>query len=265
MPNVNWTREQVLVALALYCYLPFGKLDQSTPIIIDVASRLGRTPGALAMKLNNLAGLDPEITNTGRVGLSKHSKTDEAVWMAFRSNQEAILLESQKLLNDLYEGKTPLELSIPEVEPDENEEFLLSLLEVTSSKAFVTIRRGQNIFRKMVLSSYKLRCCITGLSHPSMLVASHIKPWSLDEENRLNPKNGLCLNSFHDKAFDAGLIAIRPDLTIALSKEFVEHAERSNESNWFLSFKNKRITKPTKFHPSSNLLDWHYSTLFKGE
>lgn len=263
MANVNWTREQVLVALALYCYLPFGKLSQTTPLIIDVANRLGRTPGALAMKLNNLAGLDPEITDTGRVGLSGRSKIDEAVWMEFRSNQEATLLESQKLLNDLYDGKTPLDLSIPDETPSETEEPVLSLPEVTSSKAFVTIRRGQNIFRKMVLSSYKMRCCITGFSHPNLLVASHIRPWSIDQENRLNPKNGLCLNSFHDKAFDTGLLAIRPDLTIALSKEFITSTRAANEPEWFLSFEGKQIIKPNKFHPSKDFLDWHYSEIFK--
>lgn len=264
MPNVNWTREQVLVALALYCYLPFGKLDQSTPIIIDVASRLGRTPGALAMKLNNLAGLDPEITNSGRVGLKGSSNTDKAVWTEFEADPEKTLLESQNLLNNLYDGKTPLDLSIPDEIQSEAEEPIFSLPEVTNSKAFVTIRRGQSLFRKMVLSSYKLRCCITGFSQPNLLVASHIRPWSIDEDNRLNPKNGLCLNSFHDKAFDTGLIAIRPDLTIALSKDFIAGASAANERDWFLSFEGKLIMKPTKFHPSKEFLDWHYNEVFKG-
>ncbi|HCT40643.1 MAG TPA: restriction endonuclease [Moraxellaceae bacterium] len=263
MANVNWTREQVLVALALYCYLPFGKLDQSTPIIIDVANRLGRTPGALAMKLNNLAGLDPEITSSGRVGLTGSSNTDKAIWAEFESDREATLLQSQKLLNELYDGKTPLDLSIPDEAPSEAEEPILALPEVTSSKAFVTIRRGQNLFRKMVLSSYKVRCCITGFSHPNLLVASHIRPWSMDQENRLNPKNGLCLNSFHDKAFDTGLIAIRPDLTIALSNEFIAGARTADVPEWFLSFEGKSIIKPTKFHPSKEFLDWHYNEIFK--
>lgn len=58
----------------------------------------------------------------------------------------------------------------------------------------------------------------------------------MDQENRLNPKNGLCLNSFHDKAFDTGLIAIRPDLTIALSNEFIASARTADVPEWFLSF-----------------------------
>ena len=39
-------------------------------------------------------------------------------------------------------------------------------------------------------------------------VGSHIKPWAEDKSNRLNPHNGICLNSIHDRAFDRGLITI---------------------------------------------------------
>jgi DNA (cytosine-5)-methyltransferase 1 len=45
----NWTREQILVAINLYCQLPFGKLHKGNPIIIETAKLLGRTPDALAM------------------------------------------------------------------------------------------------------------------------------------------------------------------------------------------------------------------------
>jgi hypothetical protein len=58
-PSVKWTRENFLIALNLYCKLPFGQIDQDTPLLIDVASRMRRTPGSLAMKLSNFASLDP--------------------------------------------------------------------------------------------------------------------------------------------------------------------------------------------------------------
>jgi len=38
--------------------------------------------------------------------------------------------------------------------------------------------------------------------------ASHIVPWAEDERNRLNPRNGLCLNALHDRAFDRHLMWI---------------------------------------------------------
>ena len=65
-----WTRDQLLVAFSLYCRLPFGRLHARNPEIIAIADAIGRTPGALAMKLTNIASLDPEITSTGRSGLT---------------------------------------------------------------------------------------------------------------------------------------------------------------------------------------------------
>lgn len=41
-----------------------------------------------------------------------------------------------------------------------------------------------------------------------LLNASHIIPWSVDVQNRLNPRNGLCLNAILDRAFDRGLMTI---------------------------------------------------------
>ncbi|MXX40146.1 MAG: HNH endonuclease, partial [Gemmatimonadetes bacterium] len=80
-------------------------------------------------------------------------------------------------------------------------------------------RIGQNFFRKAVLSAYNYRCCITGLSIPKLLVASHIVPWHIDSANRLNPRNGLALSVLHDKAFDLGMITINEDMTVRVSKK----------------------------------------------
>jgi len=81
------------------------------------------------------------------------------------------------------------------------------------------VRIGQNFFRKAVLSSYNWQCCITGLTLPRLLVASHIIPWRDDSSNRLNPKNGLALSMLHDKAFDIGLITINENMTIRVSRK----------------------------------------------
>ena len=42
----RWTRDQLLVVLNLYHKLRFGQLDARQPVIIDLAQRLGRTPGS---------------------------------------------------------------------------------------------------------------------------------------------------------------------------------------------------------------------------
>ena len=52
--------------------MPFGKMHSRNPEIIRYAKLIGRTPSALAMKLTNLASLDPEIRSTGRTVISVH-------------------------------------------------------------------------------------------------------------------------------------------------------------------------------------------------
>ena len=77
--DYNWTRRQLLVALNLYCQMPFGKMHASNPVIVSVSDQIGRTPSALAMKLTNFASLDPEIISTGRRGLANASVADKDI------------------------------------------------------------------------------------------------------------------------------------------------------------------------------------------
>ena len=90
-----WTREELLVAFALYCRLPFGRLHSKNPEIVEVAAAIGRTPSALAMKLTNIASLDPAIISTGRSGLSGASANDREMWNEMQRDWEG----SRSILN----------------------------------------------------------------------------------------------------------------------------------------------------------------------
>jgi putative restriction endonuclease len=50
---------------------------------------------------------------------------------------------------------------------------------------------------------------VTGLTHPRLLRASHIKPWAecTTDAERLDPENGLLLAAHLDAAFDAFLVS----------------------------------------------------------
>ena len=167
-------------------------------------------PSALAMKLTNIASLDPEIISSGRRGLSGASNADKNMWEEMHSDWENFALESSETLEKLA-------ISIFEAESSLERKDYSGKTKVTQIKS----RVGQNFFRKSILSSYNNTCCVSGLSMPSLLVASHIVPWSIDVSNRLNPYNGLCLSMLHDKAFDIGVITIQHDMTIKVSKAMV--------------------------------------------
>lgn len=242
---MNWTEDQVKLALALYCQLPFGKMHSRNQDIIRLAEKIGRTPSAVAMKLVNLASLDPEIVNSGRTGLGNASAMDRRVWEKFQNNWDAEISSAA----DKFDTVSEVKLDVPE------EELPLSI--DTTRKAEIEVRKKQYLFRRMILSSYSGVCCMSGLSEPRLLVASHIVPWKNDVENRLNPKNGLCLSSLHDKAFDIGLITVFPDYSVAVSSEISKLTNDKFIQETLVPCHGKSITLPEKFHPSKEFLEWH--------
>jgi predicted restriction endonuclease len=124
------------------------------------------------------------------------------------------------------------------------------------------VRIKQSFFRRAVLSSYKQRCCITNISEPRLLVASHIVPWKSDAKNRLNPRNGLCLSALHDKAFDRGLITITDEFRVQVSPALGTFANESFIKDTLLVLNGKPITLPEKFAPDVAFLKRHREEIF---
>lgn len=252
--NKGWNRTELLIAFGLYCQIPFGKLHSKNPEIIKYAEKIGRTPSALAMKLTNIASLDPVITSTGRKGLSGASSSDKKMWEEMQNDWENFAIESEEAI-----ALVSKELDFYKAQPVDVEENYIGLDKVIKAKA----RIGQNFFRRSVLSAYSYKCCITGFSIPELLVASHIIPWRLDTKNRLNPRNGLALSMLHDKAFDLGLITINENMTIKISD--INCATDDKFFNFALkNYQNKPITLPEKFIPDREFLDFHRKNIFQG-
>ncbi len=254
--RTGWTHQQLLVAFNLYCQMPFGKMHSLNPDIIKYAELIGRTPSALAMKLTNIASLDPAITSTGRKGLQGASAADKIMWEEMQADWEQFAIKSQQAAS-AFGTITGFEATIDSSIPDE-------IIDYTGSNktAQTMIRVGQDFFRRSVLSAYNVRCCITGLAVPKLLVASHIVPWRIDAANRLNPKNGLCLSMLHDKAFDTGIITIAEDMTISVSPEYAANADNFFKSA-LLAYNGKLIALPEKFQPHREFLDYHRQYVFK--
>ncbi|MDD2608679.1 MAG: HNH endonuclease signature motif containing protein [Giesbergeria sp.] len=81
----------------------------------------------------------------------------------------------------------------------------------------VKSRIGQGIFRQKLMA-YWGACSVTGFKDTQLLVASHIKPWSVSNNaERLDPFNGLLLIPNLDKTFDAGFITFNPAGVILIS------------------------------------------------
>jgi len=194
----RWTREETLAAFNLYARTPFGRLHARNPEILHVARRLGRTPGSVAMKCCNLAALDPALRSRGIKGLRGISDLDRQVWEEFHRYPERIGYESEIVFAEIMQQQPRM---AQEDEP-------IVVVAGTDREMVRRVRVTQHLFRGMILSSYKERCAICTLPARELLVASHIVGWALDEANRMNPHNGICLCSLHDRAFDAGMIDV---------------------------------------------------------
>ncbi len=108
-------------------------------------------------------------------------------------------------------------ISKPEVESEE--------LSVTSYKAWVETRIGQQKFRENLLQYWR-ECSVTGCSFHEVLIASHIVPWSeASDSERLDVFNGLLLTPNLDKLFDNYLISFNSDGNILISKSLSSKAK----------------------------------------
>ena len=254
MTTKLWTKEQVKLAFHLYCQLPYGRIHGRNPEIIALAKVVGRTSDAIAMKMLNIASLDPAITSTGRVGLRGASALDREVWDEFHSDWERLAVECQLLRQQLDKN------IVEDLEP-ESDELMPDDFTGETRQVITAQRIKQHFFRRAVLSSYRGRCCMSGLSEARLLIASHIVPWSKDKANRLNPSNGLCLSAIHDRAFDKGLITLTDDFKIVVSEE-LKLKDEPFIRKVLLPLNGRTIEPPERFAPQAEFIAWHRKELF---
>lgn len=233
-----WTREELILAFNLYLKLPFGKLHHGNREIIHLAKILDRTPNSIAMRLSNFASVDPFHQGRGIKGLTGGIKQVQPIWNEFIGNKEELLFESEKILANLE--KQTIESKFAEIlSGTENLKGETKVREVKT-------RINQNAFRQIVLANYTGKCAITGIDIPELLIASHIIPWSRNEQERLNPENGICFSALYDKAFDKGLIGISENYQILISTEIKSKENQSYYPELFGKFKGAKIQLPQK-------------------
>jgi putative restriction endonuclease len=249
----NWTRDELIVAFNLYCRMPFGQIRHQNPVIVQLAKSIGRTPSALSMKMGNFARLDPAHQKRNVGGLSHGGRLDGTVWDEFHANWAELALESQLALQRLdpeaYADEAPKTPDLPSDTPSE-------------ATRKVKVRLVQRFFRDSVLSSYDFACTICDLRLKKMLNASHIIPWSVDTSRRADPRNGLSLCAFHDRAFDRGLITVDEKFRVTVSEQAKTQDPPRFHNVGLLEIENRPIKLPERFHPEADALAYHRENIF---
>ena len=127
----------------------------------------------------------------------------------------------------------------------------------TEIETLIKARLGQGIFRQNVLEQYP-SCPLTGLDIQPLLIASHIKPWSVCNNNeRLDPFNGLMLAPNIDRLFDKGLITFETDGTIKISPKI----DLENQKRLGISSDMKLKIRPK----SKKYFEYHRNHVFQKE
>ncbi|WP_426094043.1 HNH endonuclease [Flavobacterium sp. DSR2-3-3] len=249
-----WTREELILAFNLYLKIEFGKTLKGNPKVIALANILGRTPSSIGMRLGNFASVDPYHQGRGVWGLKGGMNQVKPIWDEFFYNQEELVFLSEKIL--ARKENTSIKNKYQDIL------FDLKGLKGETVIREVKTRVNQSVFRQMVLTNYANKCAITGIDIPELLLASHIVPWSKNENERLNPENGICLSALYDKAFDKGLIGINKNYQVILSASLKKKKETSFYQSHFDTIENLKITNPIKYLPRKEFLEYHLDTIF---
>jgi hypothetical protein len=88
----------------------------------------------------------------------------------------------------------------------------------TTVEKMVKVRVGQQRFKRDVLNDCGRVCPFTNITDESLLIAGHIKPWAKsNDEEKLNPKNGLLFTPTFDRMFNNGFITFKDDTKLIIS------------------------------------------------
>lgn len=262
-----WSREQRLAVFNLYCRTKFGRLHTGNREIVQLARSIGRTPSAVVFKACNFASLDPFHQARGVKGFGNASDDDRELWAEFKQNSEAVAAEagaawerfvspndSARALREHggHGGRSPVQSESDVTLPGGP----------TEVERTVRARRVQRFFHDAVLASYDFRCALTGLAIPELLTASHIIPWSESVERRADPRNGIALNSLHDRAFDRGLITFDEQFRVIVSTQLQNGDVGAWHEKTLRAIAGQPLMLPERFRPDATAIAWHRETVF---
>ena len=255
--GIKWNRNETILALDLYFRTPFGQISKSNKNIQALAEMLGRTPSSVGLKMANLASCDPTLLASNRHGMANGSKLDKEIFKEYAEHLDQLAVDAELIRNEyqmLKAGKQDLE-----------DKYFEQLPYGKDVERETRQRVGQTFFRDAVLSAYDNRCCITEIDDSKLLIASHIKPWAESgETEKTDPRNGLCLNSLHDRCFDAGLMTLDEDYRVVLSNRLAKCDMDEQTKDWLFSYNGKQIHLPDRSLPRQDFLDYHRKEIFLG-
>lgn len=158
--------------------------------------------------------------------------------LATASIDGEVLVEGIEQLYQVLQQAAAMARTMPNRVADQFRAKTQSLPKTTEAERLVVQRVGQDLFRNALLDYWQGRCCVTGLSVPSLLKASHIKPWAkcTSDNERLDVFNGLLLAPHLDALFDGGWISFSAQGGVLVSKMLgaAARTQLGVSTGWFI-------------------------------
>ena len=121
--------------------------------------------------------------------------------------------------------------------------------------ALAKLRGNQGKFRDKLFHRYS-GCVLCKISEPTVLVASHIKPWcNCEPEEKIDVNNGFLLCPNHDKLFDQGYISFDDNGQIMISPKLSQYNQ--------ILMNVRENDKITLCEENKTYLEYHRNYIFK--
>lgn len=148
----------------------------------------------------------PEIVCLSSEGAARYRVAASVPALLDNASGGAVLVSDVEHLYAVLQHASAVARTMPNRIADQFRAKTQCLPMSTEAERLVLQRVGQDLFRSALLDYWRGRCCVTGLAVPSLLRASHIKPWAkcVSDDERLDVSNGLLLAPHIDALFDVG-------------------------------------------------------------
>lgn len=229
----KWDEDETLFLFHLLLNESASSLSSGSPLVTDVAKLLNRSSGSVHRKLEDIRSGDPAYLARGRKGTHGASLIKEIWESLYGDGYDSMMRRIDDAYHSIRGYVETSEIVIDsEIPPG------------TDVPVESTYRDGQQVFRRMVANNFDRKCCITGIDIGCLLVASHIKPWSVSSSvERTDFRNGLYLNRLHDGLFDNYLMTLDEDFRIEFSDSIIHCSSDDSYEQFFGRFEGHRIRK----------------------
>ena len=233
----NWTRDEIIIALDFYFKYQEKLPDDKSKEIIELSSLIKRlwyepekyedffrNPNGVYMKLNNFRRLDPDYIVDGKVGLSRGSKLEEAIWREYKNKRGLLRVHAENIIQHLVESETRLTSDDAELELCAKEGVLLTKVHRVRERKRSLVNKKKN---QVIKAKGELNCEACGFNFgktygergDNYIEIHHVKPLS---ELKPNSKTHLkdlavvcanCHRMIHRKAPWLTIQELRDSLT----------------------------------------------------